>query len=226
MMTYCILTIYFYAVTCHIENWIMGIKIIAHRGFWKKEEEKNTKKAFERAFDSGFGIETDLRDIKGTIVISHNMPDGDEMTFEELLQLLGGRNLTLALNIKADGQAEEIKSLLNKYNHTNYFTFDMSIPEMVFQHKVGLKVFTGISDIVPNPVLFEKAEGVWLDCFNSDWFGEKEILNIQKENKKICIVSPDLHKREYKDVWKKYKNVKGLMLCTDYPEEAEEFFNE
>ncbi len=70
---------------------INKIEIFAHRGYWLKESEKNTKTAFERAFDSGFGIETDLRDIKGTIVISHNMPKGDEMTFEELLKLFDGR---------------------------------------------------------------------------------------------------------------------------------------
>ena len=202
------------------------MQILAHRGYWIKENEKNTKIAFERAFDNNFGIETDLRDIKGTIVISHNMPKGNEMTLEELLQLLDGRNLTLALNIKADGQADEIKRLLEKYNNKNYFTFDMSIPEMVYQHKVGLDVFTGISDIVPEPILYDKAQGVWLDCFNSDWFSDKEILNIQNKRKKVCIVSPDLHKREYKSVWKKYKNISGIMICTDYPEEAKEFFNE
>ena len=202
------------------------IQILAHRGYWKKEEEKNTKIAFERAFDNSFGIETDLRDIRGTIVISHNMPKGNEMTFEELLQLLDGRNYTLALNIKADGQADEIKRLLNKYNHTNYFTFDMSIPEMVYQHKIGLNVFTGISDIIPQPILYNKADGVWLDCFNSDWFGEKDIIKIKEANKKVCVVSPDLHKRKYKTVWEKYQNVSDIMICTDYPEEAKEFFNE
>lgn len=202
------------------------VEILAHRGYWKNESEKNTKIAFERAFDKGFGVETDLRDIKGKIVISHNMPVGGEMSFEGLLKLLDGRNLPLALNIKADGQADEIKRLLEKYNHTNYFTFDMSIPEMVYQHKVGLKVFTGLSDIVPNPILFEKAKGIWLDCFNSDWFGEKEITDLQNQGKQVCIVSPDLHKREYKCVWEKYKNISGIMVCTDHPDEAEEFFND
>lgn len=200
-------------------------EIIAHRGWWKAENEKNTKTAFERAFDSGFGVETDLRDIKGEIVISHNMPRGNEMSFEDLLKLLDGRALTLALNIKADGMADEIKRLLEKYNVSNYFTFDMSIPEMVYQHKTGLNVFTGLSDIVPLPVMYEQARGVWLDCFNSDWFGEVEIQNILNQDKKVCIVSPDLHKREYKSVWEKYKNVKGIMLCTDYPKEAEVYFN-
>lgn len=202
------------------------MKILAHRGYWKRKDEKNTKVAFERAFDNGFGIETDLRDIKGTIVISHNMPKGDEMTFEELLQLLDGRNLTLALNIKADGQAEKIKELLEKYNHKNYFTFDMSIPDMVVQHKFGLNVFTGFSDIIPNPIMLEQAKGVWLDCFNSDWFGQEEILGLKNNGKEVCIVSPDLHKREYRTVWNKYKNIEGIMLCTDYPNEAKEYFNE
>lgn len=200
--------------------------ILAHRGYWKKEEEKNTKEAFKRAFDCGFGIETDLRDIKGEIVISHDMPKGNEMTFEEILVLLDGRNLPLALNIKADGMAFKIKKLLEKYNHTNYFTFDMSIPEMVVQHKMGLNVFTGISDIVPNPIMYKEAQGVWLDCFYSDWFSKKEIKEILDADKKVCIVSPDLHKREYKSVWAKYKDVKDIMLCTDFPDEAKEYFND
>ena len=202
-----------------------NVVIIAHRGYWKNENEKNKKVAFERAFDCGFGVETDLRDIKGEIVISHNMPLGDEISFEEFLKLLAGRDLPLALNIKADGLADEIKRLLEKYNHTNYFTFDMSIPEMVYQHKLGLNVFTGVSDIIPNPILYDKAQGVWLDCFNSDWFGEKGIKSILNQDKKVCIVSPDLHKREYEKIWERYKNIGGIMLCTDYPMEAKEFFN-
>lgn len=201
------------------------VEIFAHRGWWLSEDEKNTKIAFERAFNNGFGVETDLRDIKGEIVISHNMPQGGEMKFEELLELLDGRDLTLALNIKADGMADEIKRLLDKYKVSNYFTFDMSIPEMVYQHKTGLKVFTGLSDIIPEPIMSDKAAGIWLDSFNSDWFGEQEIKNILNQRKKVCIVSPDLHKREYKSVWEKYRNVKGIMLCTDYPKEAEVYFN-
>ena len=202
------------------------ISIIAHRGYWIKEDEKNTRIAFERAFDNDFGIETDLRDICGKIVISHNMAKGNEISFEEVLQLLNGRNLPLALNIKADGQADEIKRLLEKYNHTNYFTFDMSIPEMIYQNKIGLKVFTGLSDIIKKTIMFDNADGIWLDSFNSDWFDEKEIIELKNKGKKVCIVSPDLHKRERKCVWEKYKNTTGIMLCTDYPKEAKEYFND
>lgn len=202
--------------------------ILAHRGYWKNEKEKNTKAAFERAFDSGFGIETDLRDIKGTIVVSHNMPNGEEITFEELLQLLDGRNLTLALNIKADGQADEIKRLLDNYNHTNYFTFDMSIPEMVYQVEKGLNVFTGLSDIIKSPIMEDETSGIWLDSFNSDWFGANELKALLAKEKAVCIVSPDLHQRNNEEIWERYRCLKNekLLLCTDYPNVARRYFND
>ena len=205
------------------------MQIISHRGLWKNIAERNKKEAFIRSFDLGLGTETDLRDIKGKIVISHDMPEGGEITFEEVLQIMNGRNLPLALNIKADGMAEKIKELLAKYHHTNYFTFDMSIPDMVVQIKAGLKVFTGLSDILPQPVMLEKSAGIWLDCFNSDWYDSKVIDSLIDKGKKVCLVSADLHKRPTEDQWSTIKNAKNfksdsLLLCTDKPLEAKEFF--
>jgi hypothetical protein len=203
--------------------------ILSHRGLWTDLAERNTRPAFARSFDAGFGTETDLRDIAGKIVISHDMPRGDEITFEEILQIMDGRNLPLALNIKADGQAEAIKELLAKYNHTNYFTFDMSIPDMVAQIKSGLRVFTGLSDILPTPVMLESAAGVWLDCFNGDWYGAETIDNLLAGGKSVCIVSADLHKRATDKQWEIIRRCENsdsgkLSLCTDYPEKATEYF--
>lgn len=204
--------------------------VLSHRGYWEDVKEKNTNIAFERSFDRELGTETDVRDFGGRIVISHDMPRGDEISFEEVLQIMDGRNLPLALNIKADGLITEIKKLLEQYNHTNYFTFDMSIPDMVSQVKEGTKVFTGISDIMPTPVLFEQAEGVWLDCFNSDWYDSSLIDDLLSQGKKICVVSADLHKRDITKQWTIIKQCKqigsrNLMLCTDTPLKAKEFFN-
>lgn len=203
--------------------------ILSHRGLWNNLEERNQKEAFIRSFDAGFGTETDLRDIKGKIVISHDMPKGDEITFEEVLQLMNGRNLPLALNIKADGQAEAIKELLLKYGQTNYFTFDMSIPDQVVQIKTGLNVYTGLSDILPTPALLEESKGIWLDCFYSDWWKPDIVERLLTEKKKVCIVSADLHKRDVRLQWAVIEMIKGLesdnlMLCTDKPTEAKEYF--
>ena len=172
------------------------MQILSHRGYWEEWSERNQKIAFERSFDMEYGTETDLRDICGKIVISHDMPKGNEISFEEVLKIMNGRNLPLALNIKADGQADKIKELLTKYNHTNYFTFDMSIPDMVVQIDKGVNVFTGLSDILKTPVLLDKSKGIWLDSFKSDWYESEVIDNLIKQGKKVCIVSADLHKRE------------------------------
>lgn len=203
--------------------------ILSHRGLWKTPNERNTRAAFVHSFDAGFGTETDLRDIAGKIVISHDMPTGNEITFEEVLQIMDGRNLPLALNIKADGQSVKIQELLAKYNHTNYFTFDMSVPDMVVQMDAGLKVFTGFSDILPTPVLLDRASGVWLDSFYSDWWDDSDIQNLINKNKSVCIVSSDLHKRDTSFQWENVKKLralesKNLMLCTDKPLEAKGYF--
>ena len=203
--------------------------ILSHRGLWNSVEEKNKKSSFIRSFDLGIGTETDLRDSSGKILISHDMPKGDEITFEELLEIMNGRNLPLALNIKADCLADEIKRLLEKYNHTNYFTFDMSIPDMVYQLKKNIKVFTGLSDILKEPVLLESCTGIWLDCFNSDWYNFDLIDSYIEQGKIVCVVSSDLHNREVNYQWSiikksKYINSNKLMLCTDKALEAIDYF--
>ena len=205
------------------------MQILSHRGYWQILEERNTKMAFEKSFESGFGTETDLRDICGKIVVSHDMPKGSEITFEDLLKIMQGRNLPLALNIKADGQIDEILRLLAKYKHTNYFTFDMSIPDMVVQIEKGAKVFTGFSDILTSPVLLCKASGVWLDAFGGVWYNLDIIDGLLKQNKAVCIVSEDLHGRNTDKQWqmlRQYDNIKtnNLFLCTDKPKEALAYF--
>lgn len=205
--------------------------IVSHRGFWKYSAEQNTKIAFARSFDLGFGIETDLREANGKLVIAHDFVKGNEVSFEALLKLLAGRNLPLALNIKADGMHDLIKDLLLKYNHDNYFTFDMSIPDLVVQLRASIKVFSGLSDILNPAPLFHQCAGVWLDCFETIWYNTQLIEEIVEQGKKLCIVSAELHKRPSEQQWQlikscKYLNSDHLLLCTDWPEKAKAFFYE
>lgn len=89
------------------------MKILAHRGFWNTLEEKNSLKALNRAFQNGYGIETDIRDYLGELVISHNIPDSKSPKLEELLSIYSEEkyDLPLALNVKSDG----IQSILKKF---------------------------------------------------------------------------------------------------------------
>ncbi len=105
--------------------------ILSHRGYWKEDSEKNTKAAFELSFILGFGTETDLRDRNGELVISHDMANSNSIVAEEFFEIYTslGRELPLALNIKADGLHQKLKTLLVKYEIKNYFVFDMAVPD-------------------------------------------------------------------------------------------------
>jgi len=207
--------------------------ILSHRGFWIQPEERNSKAAFDRSFENEFGVETDIRDSAGRIFISHDMAKGDEMTTEDFLKLYNSYSYAfpLALNVKADGLFKAMADLLQKNKIDNYFFFDMSLPDALGYVKEGLKIFSRQSEYEKEHYLYKEAGGIWLDEFHQHWINEKTIQQHFVEKKKVCIVSPELHGRNYKEEWDHYKHItykfglENLMLCTDYPEEAKTFFN-
>ena len=108
----------------------------------------------------------------------------------------------------------------------------MSVPDALSYINLKLKVFTRQSEYEKEPSFYEYASGVWLDEFYSHWIDEKLIKTHLNNGKLVCIVSPELHKRDYHKEWQEYKkiseNLKAgdkLLLCTDYLDEAKEFFN-
>lgn len=208
--------------------------ILSHRGYWKVAQEKNTLRAFERSFLMGFGTETDIRDYKGELVISHDIADEKCIKVKDFLQTYKDFNegLPLALNIKADGLQLKLKSLLEQFNIENYFVFDTSVPDGLLYLKHGIKTFTRESEYEVTPSFYDKAEGIWMDEFYHHWIDMTVLQKHISKGKKICIVSPDLHNRDYKKEWKEYKQIdkeleyKDIMICTDHPEEAKVFFDE
>lgn len=204
------------------------MEIISHRGYWIQLEERNQPVAFNRSFEMGFGTETDVRDCAGRLVISHDMPTGKEMTLDDLLDIMGGRNLPLAINIKADGLASAVAAKFAERGHTKWFAFDMSVPDMRGYLKEGVCTYTRVSDVETLPVLLDHASGIWLDHFASGHFSSLEITKYLSTGKKVCVVSPELHGRSPYAVWDSLnplQELPGLMLCTDHPEAARDYFS-
>ena len=203
------------------------MKILSHRGLWHGAEEKNTAPAFTRSFDAFYGTETDVRDLAGALVISHDMPRGDEMSLTDFLALHAGRGLPLAMNIKADGLAQPLRDAMRRHAVPDWFAFDMSVPDMRAHLRLGNPVFTRLSEVERQPVWFEQACGVWLDGFESTWFGTADITDLLRAGKRVCVVSPELHGREADASWRALRTLAtegSLMLCTDRPHEAAAFF--
>jgi hypothetical protein len=205
------------------------MKIISHRGYWIKPIEKNTDIAFFRSLKHGFGIETDLRDSNGEIVVSHDMPEGGELRFNRLISHIICDFQTLALNIKSDGLANIISKEMMYYPRDNWFVFDMSIPDMINHLRAGNPVFARMSEYEQQLPFPDQITGVWLDSFKNDWFSLNLIEELINKGMQVCVVSPELHGRDHACLWRKIlpiANSKNLMICTDFPVDANSFFND
>ena len=199
------------------------MKVLSHRGLWATAAEKNTALAFSRSFKAGWGTETDVRDLAGRLVISHDMPSGREVSLDECLLLQSGLDLPLAINIKADGLAEPLRQLMQHHAVRDWFVFDMAVPDMRAHLLAGNPVMTRLSEVEPAPVWLERCCGVWLDGFDSTWFGAADIEALLSSGKRVCVVSPELHGREPAALWQMLRALRhheGLMLCTDRPQAA------
>ncbi|MCK4831000.1 hypothetical protein KA005_85610, partial [bacterium] len=133
--------------------------------------------AFKAALESGFGIESDIRNDRGKLVISHDIPYSNSIPFEELLALYKKANVDtfLAINIKEDDLQVLLKSSLDNFNIKNYFVFDMSVPDALGYLNLGMKVFTRESEFETEPSFYEQADGVWLHEFRTPWITPQRI---------------------------------------------------
>ncbi|PIT83949.1 hypothetical protein COU37_05705 [Candidatus Micrarchaeota archaeon CG10_big_fil_rev_8_21_14_0_10_45_29] len=215
------------------------MKILAHRGLWEHPSEKNSKKALLEAIKAGFGVETDLRDLDGEIVISHDMPNKGVLPLkgflDEASQKPAFRKVIFALNIKSDGIGSQAKKILGEYGILeNFFFFDMSAPELYLYSQIFEKknICTRISDIEQEPLLAGKAGWIWVDGFESDW-QDWQGLAKKYPTHRLGVVSPELHashrKADYHIFWESLnkldeKLIERICLCTDFPAKAKEFF--
>ena len=168
----------------------------------------------------------------GELVISHNMAVEAAPAAEELFAYYreakcAGR---LALNVKADGIQELLVPLVEKYEISDYFLFDMSVPEAVVNRDLSLNYYTRQSDVEHECILYDKADGVWMDSFyDGIWLTSEEIEKHLMNGKKVCLVSPELHGKDEKAFWAWLKNSAlhqnaQIALCTDKPVGARGYF--
>ncbi len=204
------------------------MRLLAHRGWWTTSAEKNLEVAFRRAFDAGFGVETDVRDCAGALVISHDMPTGRELTLDAFLELPGAAARPLAINVKADGMAGNVARALQEAGARDAFVFDMSVPDALSYVQARVPVYARLSEYEPESALLDHAAGVWLDAFHGPWWAPELVGSLLARGKAVCVVSPELHRRAFDALWhslEPWAAHPGLALCTDHPDSARAFFD-
>lgn len=204
---------------------------LAHRGLWLAPEQRNTLAAFRDAFDHGCGIEIDVRDLDGTLVVSHDPPQTGALPFETVVAAWRDHPSagTLAINVKADGLEQLLAGALRGTDPDRSFVFDMSIPDALRYVRAGIPYFTRHSEVEPEPALYAGATGVWLDDFAGGFITEARIAAHVHEGKRVAVVSPELHGRDHVVVWDEWRRwavwrERDVLLCTDHPTRAQEVF--
>lgn len=200
--------------------------VLAHRGLWGNGIAPNSIQAFVNSRDNGFGIETDVRDWQKVLRIAHDMPDGSEPLFNEILDIFDGTDLPLAINIKADGLANAIKQAMTQRTIKNWFVFDMSIPDTLAQLGEGNPAFLRRSEYEGDSSLHRLCDGIWLDAFTGIWYDAND-LNYMLGKYHVCVVSEELHDRDPAQQWKLLKAFSShpdFLLCTDRPLQARDYF--
>ena len=192
---------------------------------------KNTVAAFERALESGFGIETDFRDFNGELVVSHDPANAASMkadVFFDLCNRYPNAN-PHAINIKSDGLQKLLTPHFDSWKKERYFVFDMSVPDSLGYLNLGINTYVRVSEYESYQDFGGQASGIWLDGFHEDWYGIGHIRQYLKMNKPIAIVSSELHGRDHRGLWAMIKSlhtpIARLMLCTDFPIEAKNYFS-
>ena len=160
---------------------------------------------YANSIPTDYGIEFDIRDSNGKIIVTHDpFTEGEE--FEIFLSHLTNR--FLIVNIKSEGIELKALELLKKYRFENFFLLDCSFPAIIKLSKLGEKrialrfsEYENCANIIDNK---DKAMWVWVDCFNNFPLTKKIEEIFHAHNLKICIVSPELHNKS--ELIEKYKN--------------------
>lgn len=207
-------------------------QIICHRGYWDDHSfPPNSLESFSRAFENGYGVETDIRNIGETIIIGHDIAD-NECTLNDFFHAYSAFEssssypASLLLNIKADGLAASITNLLDKFRIQQYFCFDMSVPETLSYEKHNLNYLVRFSEYEDNTVLIRSLNpmGIWVDSFHGKLYDNEALTDLADVASNLFIVSPELHKRSITDDYLAWLDVlhgkigMNLKVCTDVPQ--------
>ena len=172
------------------------MKFVAHR--------INTKAELIK-LPQHFGVELDLRPYKDRLVLQHD-PFKDGESFEDYLKHY--QHGTMILNVKSEGIEYKVLELLKLYKIQDYFFLDSSFPMInnltkINEKKMALR-FSEYEGLDTLELMKGKVEWVWVDCFNKLPINYDNYKKLKNWGYKLCLVSPELLKRE-EDI-SSYKN--------------------
>ena len=144
-----------------------------------------------------YGVEIDVRDFNKSLIINHDpFLNGESLN----LFLRKFRHRFIIFNVKSEFIELKIINLVKRYKLKNYFFLDSSFPMIRTLIGMGEKnIACRVSDeedIKTALNLKNRIKWIWFET----QFPYKKSFNklkiLKKNNFKVCLVSPDLHKKK------------------------------
>lgn len=151
----------------------------------------------EEVFAKCDGIEFDIRDSDGHLIVQHDAFKTGQL-FSEFLSHCSPDKFYI-VNVKAEGVEELAIQMLEAAGIQNFFLLDCGIPAIMKLKKRGEKrLALRFSEVEPLEIveaLKDTATWVWVDCFQKYPLTASVARQFQEWGLKICLVSPDLQGR-------------------------------
>lgn len=168
---------------------------------------------------SNLGVELDLRDYGGRLIIQHD-PFKDGEDFEEYLKFY--KHGTMILNVKSERIEHRILELITKFGVKDYFFLDSSFPMIHLlsskgERNIALRFseFEGLDTILS---MQGRVNWVWVDCFTRLPIDIDSFKILKNAGYQLCLVSPELQGRpDDIFIYKDYLAKQGIIfdaICT------------
>ena len=84
--------------------------------------------------------------------------------------------LPMGINVKSDGLHSLVGNFIIRVRSKNYFVFDMPNTDTLGYLNLDTHFYMKISEFELKSAVLNEAKGIWLDCFQGDWYGT-EVLS-------------------------------------------------
>jgi hypothetical protein len=180
--------------------------------------------------DLNYGVEIDLRSQNLEIIMSHDPYTSNSLLFSEWIQSY--RHSMLVLNIKEEGIEQQVFEIINKANIENFFCLDQSFPFIVKtlgggENRTALRVsdYESVNTLEKTAQISKfKPNWVWIDSFTGNWEHLADVKKIKSMGYKVCIASPELHKRNLELELESISRLADVSqidaVCTKYPDKG------
>lgn len=180
---------------------------------------KLTAETAEQIFATADGIEFDIRDSDGELIVHHDAfaQPGDCQSFEDFLRHCPTDKLYI-VNVKAEGIEERAIEALTMRGINNFFLLDCGLPTMYRLSQKGeyrLAVrFSEYESLETVRLMKDRVQWVWVDVFSVLPLTAQTAKQIRDWGLKICLVSPELQGQE--DKLAQYKQyLRGIGVTVD-----------